>query len=175
MRARSSPAQASYRNRPTASEFSLFHEKKDTFILHRTDVYRVDQRRDISHYFWSGDLIRSLPVRSTSGLPVHVAASQPLHSRLHYASVEMTTPSQLLRFDFQFYRGREIGRQRRFKNFPISSAWMMKPKLPRMQHLTRKIFCKAWRINFIAEHGMAEMMKMHPNLMSASAVQPAFN
>jgi hypothetical protein len=28
------------------------------------------------------DLIRSLPVRSTFGLPVCVAAAQPLHSRL---------------------------------------------------------------------------------------------
>src|SRR5262249_26139771 len=33
-----------------------------------------------------GDVIRSLPVRSASGLPVHVTASQPLHSRLSSTS-----------------------------------------------------------------------------------------
>jgi len=52
---------------------------------------------------------------------------------------------------------------------------MTKAKLPRVQHLARKIFCKPRAINFIAEHGMTEMMKMHANLMSASAVQPAFD
>jgi hypothetical protein len=52
---------------------------------------------------------------------------------------------------------------------------MPEPKSPGMQHLAREIFCKPRRIDFIAEHWMAEMMKMHPNLMSASAVQPAFN
>jgi len=52
---------------------------------------------------------------------------------------------------------------------------MTKPKLPRMQHLAREIFCKPRRVDFIAEHGMAEMMKMHANLMSTPAMQPAFN
>ena len=52
---------------------------------------------------------------------------------------------------------------------------MMEAELPRVQHLAREIFRKARRINFIAEHRMTEMMKVHANLMSASAVQPAFN
>ncbi len=52
---------------------------------------------------------------------------------------------------------------------------MMEAELPRVQHLAREISCEARRINFIAEHGMTEMMKMHANLMGASAVQPALN
>ena len=52
---------------------------------------------------------------------------------------------------------------------------MMEAELPRVQHLAREIFRKARRINFIAEHRMTEVMKVDANLMSASAVQPAFN
>jgi hypothetical protein len=44
-----------------------------------------------------------------------------------------------------------------------------------MQHLAREILCKPLRIDFIAENGMAEMMKMHADLMSAPAMQTAFN
>lgn len=44
-----------------------------------------------------------------------------------------------------------------------------------MQHLPRKIFRNARRINFVAEHGVTEMMKMNADLMGASAVQPALN
>jgi len=52
---------------------------------------------------------------------------------------------------------------------------MIEAELPRVQHLAREIFRNARRINFIAEHRMTEMMKVHANLMGASAVQPAFN
>ena len=52
---------------------------------------------------------------------------------------------------------------------------MMEAELPCVQHLARQIFRKARRINFIAEHRMTEVMKMHANLMGASAVQSAFN
>lgn len=83
--------------------------------------------------------------------------------------------SYLLRFDCQLYGGREIQGQRRFKGFPFTCPWMPEPKSPRMQHLAREIFCKPLRIDLIAEHGMAEMMKMHADLMSAPAVQTAFN
>ena len=39
-----------------------------------------------------------------------------------------------------------------------------------MQHLSRKILCEPRRIDFIANHWVTEMMKMHANLMSPSAV-----
>jgi hypothetical protein len=39
-----------------------------------------------------------------------------------------------------------------------------------MQHLSRQIFCETLRIDFIAKHRVTEMMKMHANLMSPSAV-----
>ena len=83
--------------------------------------------------------------------------------------------SYLLRFDCQLYRGREIQGERRFKGFPFTCPWMAEPKSPRVQHLARKILCKSLRIDFIAENGMAEMMKMYADLMSASAMQTAFD
>ena len=83
--------------------------------------------------------------------------------------------SYVLGFDYELNRGREIRGQRRFKMFPFAGARMMEAKLPRMQHLVRKIFRKPWRIDFVAENGVTEMMKMHANLMSASAVKPAFD
>ena len=52
---------------------------------------------------------------------------------------------------------------------------MIEAKLPRVQHLPRKILCEARRIHFVAKHGMTEVMKVHSDLMSASGVQPAFN
>ena len=52
---------------------------------------------------------------------------------------------------------------------------MLEAQFPRVQHLPRKIVRTAWRINFIAEDGMTEMMKMHANLMGASTVQAALN
>src|SRR5436309_10314213 len=76
----------------------------------------------------------------------------------------------LVEIRLSVYRGREIVRQRRFKAFPFLSARMAKFKLPRMQHLSWKILCKARRIDFIAEHRMTEMMKMHADLVSPSAV-----
>jgi len=44
-----------------------------------------------------------------------------------------------------------------------------------MQHLAPEIFCKPRRIDFIAEHWMAEMMMMHPDLMSEAGVQQALD
>ena len=52
---------------------------------------------------------------------------------------------------------------------------MAKTQFPRMQHLSREILCQARRINFIAQHRMTEMVKMHTNLMRASAMQSAFD
>ncbi len=52
---------------------------------------------------------------------------------------------------------------------------MTEAKLPRVQHLARQIFRKARCINLIAEHRVAEMMKVHANLMGAPGVQPAFD
>ena len=43
------------------------------------------------HLWILRDLIRSLPVRSASGLPVYVAASRAAHSRLRFASLGMTS------------------------------------------------------------------------------------
>ena len=42
-----------------------------------------------------------------------------------------------------------------------------------MQHLSREILRRVRRIDFIAEYGVPEMMKMYPNLMGTPAVQPA--
>ena len=42
-----------------------------------------------------------------------------------------------------------------------------------MQHLSREILRRVRRIDFIAEYGVPEMMKMYPNLMGPPAVQPA--
>ena len=52
---------------------------------------------------------------------------------------------------------------------------MTESKLPSMQHLARKIFDQAYSIDFVTEDRMTQMMKMHANLVRASAVQPAFN
>ena len=87
----------------------------------------------------------------------------------------MELRSCCLRFDRELDRNVEIDGQRRFESLPLAGARMTKAKLPPVQHLARKIFRKSRAINFIAEHGMTEMMKMHANLMSASAVQPAFD
>ncbi len=47
---------------------------------------------------------------------------------------------------------------------------MTEAQLPCVQHLAREIFRKTRRIDFVAENCVAEMMKVHANLMSASAV-----
>jgi len=52
---------------------------------------------------------------------------------------------------------------------------MSKPKFPGMQHLSWKIFCRASCIDFIAEHWVTKVMKMHTNLMGASAMQTTFD
>src|SRR5205814_1067669 len=50
---------------------------------------------------------------------------------------------------------------------------MSKPKLPRMQHLPRESSGLPPTVNTVAEDRMSEMLKMHANLMSPAAVQPA--
>jgi len=52
---------------------------------------------------------------------------------------------------------------------------MLKPEFPGMQHLARIIFRQFWRINFVAQYRVTEMMKMNANLMGASAMQPALD
>src|SRR5437763_17109643 len=69
----------------------------------------------------------------------------------------------------------EILRQRSFEILPFAGAWVTEAELPRVQHLAWKIFRQPLRVDFIAQHGMAEMMEMHTNLMCAAAVQPAFH
>jgi len=51
---------------------------------------------------------------------------------------------------------------------------MTESKLPSMQHLARKIFDQAYSIDFVTEDRMTQTMKMHANLVRASAVQLAF-
>ena len=52
---------------------------------------------------------------------------------------------------------------------------MGEAEFPRVQHLSWK-FSRAFpSVNFIAKNRMAEVMQMHTNLVSASAVQHAFD
>jgi hypothetical protein len=69
----------------------------------------------------SRDLIRSLPVRSASGLPVYVAASQPLHSATSLRSARndnypiSAAALASLRQDYQGFPGenaRAVGKRR---------------------------------------------------------------
>ena len=52
---------------------------------------------------------------------------------------------------------------------------MGEAELPRVQHLARKLFRQFRGVNFIAEHGMSEMMQVHTDLMGATGVQFAFD
>ena len=52
---------------------------------------------------------------------------------------------------------------------------MMKAEFPGVQHLTRKILGRFRGVNFIAQNGMANVLKVNANLMSAAAVQHAFD
>ncbi len=52
---------------------------------------------------------------------------------------------------------------------------MVKAKFPSVQHLTGEVFRELGRVHFVAQDGMPEMMKVHPNLMCPAAVQTAFN
>src|SRR6266446_1765149 len=69
----------------------------------------------------------------------------------------------------------EIIRHRGLKLFPFAGPRMTESKLPSMQHLARKIFDQACSIDFVTEDWVTQMMKMHANLVRASAVQSAFN
>ena len=52
---------------------------------------------------------------------------------------------------------------------------MTKSNFPGVQHLSWEIFRQARRINFIAQHRVTDMMKVHPDLVSPSTVQPALD
>jgi len=69
----------------------------------------------------------------------------------------------------------EIPGQGRLKVFPLAGARMSKPDFPSMQHLPEQMLFQARCIHFVPEYGVAEMVKMHTNLVRATAVQPALN
>ena len=52
---------------------------------------------------------------------------------------------------------------------------MAKGKFPGMEHLAGKISGAFAAIEFITEHGMAEMVKMDADLVGASGVDRAFH
>ena len=52
---------------------------------------------------------------------------------------------------------------------------MLKPKFPGMQHLPRIVFRQFRRINFVAKHGVTEMMEVDADLMGASGMQSALD
>ena len=52
---------------------------------------------------------------------------------------------------------------------------MAKSNFPGVQHLAWETFCQVRCINFITQHRVTNMMKMHANLMGASAMQPALD
>jgi hypothetical protein len=52
---------------------------------------------------------------------------------------------------------------------------MLESQFPGMQHLSRKGLRESATINFIAEDRVAQMMKVHTELVRAAAVQFAFN
>ena len=52
---------------------------------------------------------------------------------------------------------------------------MEKSNFVRVQHLSCEIFHQTRRINLIAQHRVTDMMKMHPDLVSPSTVQPALD
>jgi len=61
------------------------------------------------------------------------------------------------------------------ESFPVASARVMKAKFPGVQHLARKIFGRFRGVNLVAQNGMANVLKVNANLMSAAAVQDAFD
>src|SRR5947207_9504823 len=98
-----------------------------------------------------------------------------LLNSLRYTNKTLSVDPIQLRFGCPLHRGREIVRQRRFKIFPFTADRMPESKLPSVQHLSGKLCRRARPIDFIAENRLTGMMKMHTNLVGASAVQPAFN
>lgn len=52
---------------------------------------------------------------------------------------------------------------------------MAEGKFPGVEHLARKISGAFAAINFIAEHGMSEVMQMNADLMGPPGVNRAFN
>ena len=52
---------------------------------------------------------------------------------------------------------------------------MAETEFPGVQHLARKVSGAFTAVEFIAENGMAEVMKVNPDLMGAAAVENAFD
>lgn len=50
-----------------------------------------------------------------------------------------------------------------------------KAQLPCMQHLAWKTFRQFRGVNLVAENGVADVMKMDPDLMSAATMQSALD
>src|SRR5260370_18435861 len=105
-------------------------------------------------------------------LQMRYANVNPRFTKTNRARV---TARVVLRFDCHLDRGCEIVRQWSFKAFPFAVDCMSQCNFPRVQHLSRQIFCCAPRIDFIAKDRVTEMMNMHTYLMCASAMQPAFD
>src|ERR1051326_2028761 len=68
----------------------------------------------------------------------------------------------------------EIIRERCFQIHAALRSWMIETKFPRMQHLPREPSGTFSAVNRVPENRMAEMLKVHANLMSATTVQAAF-
>ena len=58
---------------------------------------------------------------------------------------------------------------------PFAGARVKKTELPCVQHLARKILGEPRCVDFVAQHRIAKMMEMHPNLVRAATEQRAFN
>ena len=69
----------------------------------------------------------------------------------------------------------KIIRNRCFEILPLFCARMVKAKSPCVQHLPGEVYRHLRRIHFVTQDGMAEMMKVHPNLMCPAAVQSTFD
>src|SRR6266568_3471929 len=145
-------------------------------ILHSCEDHtcppcRRTRRRARERDEWSQLIRRRLARRKNPTFP----CNQDRLQRQSVLRVQVFAVSYLLGFGCQLHRGREIVRQWRFKIFPFMAARMSKPNFPGVQHLSRKIFCRTRRIDFVAEHWMTEMMKVHADLVGASAMQTAFD
>jgi hypothetical protein len=67
----------------------------------------------------------------------------------------------------------EILRNRRFKGEWFLASRMNEAEFPRVQHLARRGAFRS--IKGIANHRMAKMMKVNPDLMSAPTMQSTFH
>jgi hypothetical protein len=74
-----------------------------------------------------------------------------------------------------FARGLKIVRRRGFKLFSFAAPRMSESQLPRVEHLPREIAGAFPRVRPVPKHRVSEVEKMHPDLVSAPAVNPAFD